>query len=645
MIKFENKKSKIILTALSLVVLVGLVSGVVWTKKSGTGEIAKAESGQTQIGTQISATGNFNKIIYYDVVNNKWKNFNINETGSIPVFSYGYRVGYEGKLIYYVVNTGGVTDIKRIDISNLNNIPAPTSFTSAYKSLPNADPSKIIDVSFNKTDAAGYGTVFFQSDGYWYYINNADVWQSGATNFGRINCGTSTVKKAAVGAGLEVAALCDNGHIMTHSAANDKIWTDKGVPTINVVSYGYPNAIGIYFQHIALSTTAGYILHSDLNYGPDYESTFNQLAGHYIFETFTYDASGYTFTAALNSAKTNIGFFKWGTPSITPTESYTANCEVSKTSSYNSPVAGISKFIALVKDTCIPNCGNSIIESSDGEQCDLGAQNGVTGSTCSATCQTITVPPPSSCTDSSLTGYAWTENAGWIAMKGAGYGVSIDSSNGNLSGFAWSENIGWINFAPIGPYPDEPTNAAKMDATAGTISGWASILVNQNDTTTKGWIRMSGTGYGVKVDKTTGILSGYAWSEDYGWINFGGVTWGCIAEGISFNDGILVYTSAQREGATNGDASVTSGEKIVYSLELTNQGNAAKVVNLKFSLPYGYSFDPTTANITCTVGISPCGNPNSPIGTVTGNGTNKLLWNGINVPVGESKISFTLKAP
>ena len=42
-------------------------------------------------------------------------------------------------------------------------------------------------------------------------------------------------------------------------------------------------------------------------------------------------------------------------------------------------------------------CGDGQTDSNDGEQCDLGAQNGQTGSACSATCQPVVVTPPPVC--------------------------------------------------------------------------------------------------------------------------------------------------------------------------------------------------------------------------------------------------------
>ena len=91
--------------------------------------------------------------------------------------------------------------------------------------------------------------------------------------------------------------------------------------------------------------------------------------------------------------------------------------------------------------------------------------------------------------DSGLTGWMWSESAGWISLSctnqstcaTSSYGVSNDGC-GTLTGRAWSENVGWITFAPAACGGD-PTCAAN-------------------------------------IDPTTGIFRGRAWSENAGWITF-----------------------------------------------------------------------------------------------------------------------------
>jgi len=140
-----------------------------------------------------------------------------------------------------------------------------------------------------------------------------------------------------------------------------------------------------------------------------------------------------------------------------------------------------------------------------------------------------------------VSGYAWSENIGWISFNntsGGGstsYGVNIDSATGNFSGYAWSENVGWISFAPAGPYPDGCTSncTAKLDFGTNKVTGWARACagtVNGDCTGATrtdgwdGWIKMSGTAtngsiYGVS--RSGCDLTGFAWGSDVvGWISF-----------------------------------------------------------------------------------------------------------------------------
>lgn len=91
--------------------------------------------------------------------------------------------------------------------------------------------------------------------------------------------------------------------------------------------------------------------------------------------------------------------------------------------------------------------------------------------------------------DAELTGYAWSENVGWISLNCSNnsycgtvsYKVNNDG-NGNLSGWAWNEVIGWISF----------------------------------DSATSG----SSYSYQVIINSSTGDFSGWAWNDKIGWISF-----------------------------------------------------------------------------------------------------------------------------
>ncbi len=169
-----------------------------------------------------------------------------------------------------------------------------------------------------------------------------------------------------------------------------------------------------------------------------------------------------------------------------------------------------------------------------------------------------------------VSGWAWSENIGWISFNSTNcdtdgdgtreasegtagcpavgtiipnYGVKI-ATDGTLSGYAWSENIGWISFnaADLAGCPSGTCNA-QVNLANGQVSGWARALAGiSGGGGWDGWIKLAGNGlswngsacvgindygntnrcnWGVKINTTTGDFSGWAWSDMVvGWISF-----------------------------------------------------------------------------------------------------------------------------
>jgi len=69
--------------------------------------------------------------------------------------------------------------------------------------------------------------------------------------------------------------------------------------------------------------------------------------------------------------------------------------------------------------------------------------------------------------NSTLSGYAWSENAGWIKFNPAQGGVTQDG-NGNLSGSAWGERLGWIDFGNVAI---DTANGQFSGTATGTLVG------------------------------------------------------------------------------------------------------------------------------------------------------------------------------
>lgn len=191
-----------------------------------------------------------------------------------------------------------------------------------------------------------------------------------------------------------------------------------------------------------------------------------------------------------------------------------------------------------------------------------------------------------------VTGWAWSENVGWTSFNsfdcdsdkngftdsGAcsgdnttttafDYGVNISplTGTGIFSGYAWSENVGWVSFnrTDTGNPPSAPFNGgsgpiAQVDWSTGNVTGWARVLSQTGD----GWIKLSDdsigvwNGKGVKIDTTTGKFSGYAWSSDsVGWISFNCITDGSCGSSNYFVQGPIPVTTC-----TDNSTCIPSGQ-------------------------------------------------------------------------------------
>ena len=147
--------------------------------------------------------------------------------------------------------------------------------------------------------------------------------------------------------------------------------------------------------------------------------------------------------------------------------------------------------------------------------------------------------------DTSVYGWLWggsddgagiNTGIGWISMSNTtdgsaiSYGVSIPADDGNLLGYAYSENMGYIAFDNMTGYLTGcPSGTCAAYRESDTIKGWARFVgiadAGVNAGGNEGWIHLSGTAqdsspYGVTINPD-GTLSGYAWSDEFGAIDFG----------------------------------------------------------------------------------------------------------------------------
>ncbi len=195
-----------------------------------------------------------------------------------------------------------------------------------------------------------------------------------------------------------------------------------------------------------------------------------------------------------------------------------------------------------------------------------------------------------------LSGWAWSENIGWISFNstnqggGANYGVTV-ASNGRLSGYAWSENIGWLTFNQndLSGCPKAPCQA-NFDDNSGQVTGWARALANGGGW--DGWISLSGSNYGVTVSQCD--WDGYAWGSDVtGWIHFKGSNYGVSGSGDACSAFGATLSASPSSGFAPLDtslmASVEGGEGTINYTFWWNCNNGSSNV----SVVTGVCGDPT----------------------------------------------------
>ncbi|MDP2864532.1 MAG: hypothetical protein Q8N73_02680 [bacterium] len=154
-----------------------------------------------------------------------------------------------------------------------------------------------------------------------------------------------------------------------------------------------------------------------------------------------------------------------------------------------------------------------------------------------------------------VSGWAWSENIGWISFNctnqgtcgTANYGVNINS-DGTFSGYAWSEHIGWITFneSELTNCPIAPCQT-KLDLSTKQISGWAKALTDGGGW--DGWIRLRDTNYGVWIDTNVSPAEfrNWAWSDMViGWISFN-----CSNQGVCGTSNYKVITSFSSNNPPN----------------------------------------------------------------------------------------------
>jgi hypothetical protein len=207
-------------------------------------------------------------------------------------------------------------------------------------------------------------------------------------------------------------------------------------------------------------------------------------------------------------------------------------------------------------------------------------------------------------TAQNASGYAWSENIGWISFNctdggtcgGVDYGVNVRSDN-YLEGYAWSENIGWISFnladtgAPPGQYDYSNQGFIAKLQNNGQLQGWARALGGMADPNDgwDGWIKLykhpsdGGPDYGVTYNSTTKEFSGFAWGSDVvGWASFNCSDLGaCGSSNYKVIANINAPPSASQLSVAQGDYCAVPSHTFSWTFSDPQDGSTQTSYNLQ----------------------------------------------------------------
>ncbi len=247
---------------------------------------------------------------------------------------------------------------------------------------------------------------------------------------------------------------------------------------------------------------------------------------------------------------------------------------------------------------------------------------------------------------------------GWISLNSTNtsspinYGVKFPLDGlSSASGYAWSENLGWISFndGTVAPYPNDlagcPTVPCSARIEGESIKGWARVLsIKDAGSNSGGW-----SGF-INLDRVTfnsssGRLGGYAWNGEnvndpllgsgniangLGWINFS-------RAGIAISDPPRIFSICRENCNSENDLSKTGYITPLFYIGATK--NLKACYNSFGCLSLDPLADVTSSSVWTEGSLVPGsaislsgGNPNVATAMNDGNETIKATYQGNEAP-------------
>jgi len=181
---------------------------------------------------------------------------------------------------------------------------------------------------------------------------------------------------------------------------------------------------------------------------------------------------------------------------------------------------------------------------------------------------------PSKTSISPTNDYAWSGNVGWIDFAHPGGNIYVARGAGDLWGLAYvNSDSHWISLNCVSTDSCSSVEYKVSSDASGNLSGWA---WSEN----YGWIcfncltdnscAFSGD-YKVTIDQGTGEFDGYAWSDQIGWISFNCKTGGDNQSDICSTSNYKVQDLRLRTISVKVDITVQyNSEKPELAISRTN---------------------------------------------------------------------------
>ena len=232
--------------------------------------------------------------------------------------------------------------------------------------------------------------------------------------------------------------------------------------------------------------------------------------------------------------------------------------------------------------------------------------------------------PPVLAAIQSLTGQAGVMNTGG-AVHFSNYesNVAVDTQTGVMSGYAWLDDLGWVAF---GTEEGNTGGPVMVSLTTGALTGQAKVV------NTGGYLDFTNFESNVVIDLASGIFSGYVWSEDVGWIDFGNPG---VSTGAAFDLNSPVITLDPITNPTSNSSPSVTGtatDSLGTITSVEYQVNSTTGTWLSCTADDG-AFDSSSEKFTCTLNMSLNDGSHTIYVRATDNDTNTTLA-GAEVTVG-----------